>query len=43
MRARSSSASSTLFMPGAKSANSSLPKYDCDEPAATISVSYSTV
>ena len=43
IRARSSSASSMLFMPGAKSANWSLPKYDCEAPAATISVSYSTV
>ena len=43
MRARSSRASSTLFIPGAKSANWSLPKYDWDAPAATISVSYGTV
>ena len=41
IRARSSRASSMLFMPGAKSANSSLPKYDWEAPAATISVSYS--
>ena len=29
-----------LFMPGANSANLSLPKYDCPAPAATISESY---
>ena len=43
IRPRSSSASSMLFMPGANSANPSLPKYDCDAPAATISESYATV
>ena len=40
IRPRSSSASSMLFMPGANSANWSLPKYDCPAPAATISESY---
>ena len=40
IRPRSSSASSMLFMPGAYSANWSLPKYDCAAPAATISESY---
>ena len=29
-----------LFIPGANSANSSLPKYDCPDPAATINESY---
>ena len=29
-----------LFIPGANSANWSLPKYDCPDPAATIRESY---
>jgi hypothetical protein len=32
-------ASSIVFIPGANSAKWSLPKYECDAPAATISVS----
>ena len=36
---RMNRASSMVFMPGANSANSSLPKYECDAPAATMSVS----
>ena len=36
IRARSSSASSMVFMPGANVAKWSLPKYDCPAPAATI-------
>ena len=40
IRARSSSASSIVFMPGAQRENSSCPKYDCPAPAATIRLSY---
>ena len=39
MRARSSRASSTVFIPGAKRPNSSCPKYEPVAPAATISES----
>ena len=39
IRPRTSSASSIVFMPGAWRANSSRPKYDCAEPAATIRLS----
>ena len=41
IRPRSSRASSIVFMPGAKRANSSWPKYDWPAPAATIRLSYS--
>ena len=39
MRPRSSRASSIDFIPGANSANRSLPKYECVAPAATTRVS----
>ena len=39
IRPRSSRASSMVFMPGAKSAKWSLPKYDCPAPAATTRLS----
>ena len=39
MRRRSSRASSRVFMPGAKKANSSCPKYDWVTPAATMRLS----
>ena len=39
IRRFSSSASSMVFIPGANSANSSCPKYDCPAPAATIRLS----
>jgi hypothetical protein len=42
MRARSSSASSTVFKPGANVAYSSWPKYEPEEPVATMSESYSS-
>ena len=39
IRPRTSSASSIVFMPGAYAPNSSRPKYDCADPAATIRLS----
>ena len=39
MRRRSSRASSRVFIPGAKKANSSCPKYDWVTPAATMRLS----
>ena len=40
IRRRISSASARVFIPGAKAANSSCPKYDCRTPAARIRSSY---